>query len=181
MSPTAGATRPTGLVHTPARKRYQEGPETSTTTCTLWPSAAAATVSPDATGAEKSGSFASSHVTATSAAGSDPPSTAVSRVHSTADDASGSPAHTPSVNGSSGRSPVGPVVDASAVTHRSPLAATTVAAPAASSVRRETCAMSQVSRAPRGHSPVGAGTMLNESSTVSTDAVSPGWVKICTT
>ena len=61
-STPVGATRPIGLVQSPARNRKNEGPVTSTTTCRLCASSARATTSPDVTLDANDSSSAISHV-----------------------------------------------------------------------------------------------------------------------
>src|SRR5262245_22314670 len=107
-----GATRPAGLVHPPAWKRYHVGPSRSTVTWTLCPSAARAGIVPDDVTSLNVSSVASSQTTSTSS-WRDWRRVLRSRVQSTAERSSGSPDVTPRANGLAGSG--GPVVVVGAV------------------------------------------------------------------
>ena len=167
------ATRPPGWSTRRRAKGGQEERGTSTTTCTLWPSAAAAAVSPD-NSCSRSRWMHRQLPRDHSVAGRDAPSTAVrpGPRHGRRNWwVAGARAEREQIIGESSRP--GSASTRRPSPTRSPLAATTVAArprrrPAAST------SASSAGRLLRRVSGRGANVRLNESSTVATDAVSPG-------
>ncbi len=95
-----GATRPVGLVQSPVRKRYHDGPASvDDDVHAVRLVGPGDRPRPNRRSDVNASSAASSHATVTSSPPRGEPSGRVSRVHSTADRSSGSPDVTPSVNG----------------------------------------------------------------------------------